>query len=243
MKATAVLGILALIVSVLLISSCAVAPYKAYMGPDLPSDKTALIEGADPGINLVSCDGIKPTSRQAISVLPGEHTVEMSFNDPSVGYSRDTSLFKFTAEAGHRYAVDKTISSDPGRYFPFIMDKTTGRKIQQTFLAKPGTEEQRLAMAEKSIKQHPTNADFWIEKGAMLIELKRYEEAVSTLDTATSLNIYSAPAYSLKSQALFELKRYEEALAAIDKAINLRLTYSAYQHSKDAIIKAMDKKQ
>jgi len=61
---------------IFLMNSCS-TPMKGYAGPDLPSDRTALIRGRWE-IRIERCDGIEPTSRQ-IAVLPGVHTVEISY--------------------------------------------------------------------------------------------------------------------------------------------------------------------
>jgi hypothetical protein len=211
--------VMAVIASLFLTGSSFAAPKRMYTGPELPASQTALVRGADITINLVSCDGAKVTSLE-VSVLPGEHTIEMSFSGGG-SYSSDTAFLKFTAEAGHTYVVDKDNQTEPGKYFPFILDKTTGKKVSQNFTPSSKLEE-RLTVVEKWIKEHPQNANYWAQKGNLLNRLKRYSEALSALETAVSLKSDDGAMWNEKSLALYQLGRHEEALADIEKAIQLR---------------------
>ena len=69
--------VLAVVASLFLTGSSFAAPMRAYTGPERPASETALIRGAATWINIISCDGMKVTSVD-ISVLPGDHTIEMS---------------------------------------------------------------------------------------------------------------------------------------------------------------------
>ncbi|HVN96689.1 MAG TPA: tetratricopeptide repeat protein [Syntrophorhabdaceae bacterium] len=238
MNTTALPGFLVLTVSVLLISSCAVAPYKAYTGPDLPPDETALIERASIDIAIKSCDGTEVTS-DAVTVLPGDHTLEMSFNEVGRYYARNTCFLKFTVEAGHTYRIDKRFSSIPETYEGFVVDQNTGKQVVSGCAYIPGNEKQMLAFVEKSIKEHPKNATLWAAKGNVLFNLKKYDEALSAFETAISLNPDFADAWAMKSSTLVFLKRYDEALISVDKAIQLRPNQMELERLKDAIMKAL----
>ena len=212
---------------------------RMYSGPELPASQTALIQGVDSGINIVICDGVKVTST-AVSVLPGEHVIGIQFYYKEMGYSKDVAYRKFTAEAGHVYSVGITLNVGPGRYDTFIMDKTTGRKMNASNYTVPGSEQGKLEVAEKSIKEHPQNANFWAEKGDILVRMKRYEEALPALDTAISLNSNLHLVWAEKSWALYEIKRYNDALIAIDKAIQLRPNTPQYLKGRKIITDAME---
>jgi hypothetical protein len=229
--------VLAVVASVFLAGSCSTAPMRGYTGPELPASQTALIRGASSGINIVSCDGMKVTS-SAVSVLPGDHIIEMSYFDSiSESYSVGTSFIKFTAEAEHIYSVGHMSSSLPGRYEVLVMDQTTGKRVPLKFVDTPGTGERMLKAAEEAIKEHPQNAEFWANKGFALVMLKRYEEALPALEKAISLKPDFAEAWSLKSQTLYELKRYGEALTATEKAIQLRPNEQVYKRNGEIIMK------
>jgi hypothetical protein len=233
--------VLAVAASVLLVGSCSTAPMKGYTGPERPATETALIRGGTSEINIESCDGVKVTSLN-ISVLPGDHTIEMSFSG-SMEYSIDTSFLKFTAEAGHTYIVDReNVRTQPGgAYNPFILDKTTGKRVSEGFLP-PSKLEERLMFVEKSLKGHPHNADFLTEKGLLLNMLGRYEEALPTLETAISYKPNSGELWGMKSGALYKLKQYNDALTAMDKAIQLLPNESQLRDIREKIIKEMGTK-
>jgi len=210
-----------------------------YSGPDLPANETAIVRGATIGINIESCDGKKVTS-SAVSVLPGDHVIEMSFSISNVGSSRDTSFMKFTAEAGHTYGVDVTQNTGPGRYTAFIMDATSGKRVSDN-IRKPGGDWERLALVEKSLKEHPKEANFWAEKGTLLNALGRYDEAISALDVALSLKADdNGQVSNQKGISLYRLKRYDESLIAINKAISLGPDNAQYKQNKEKLLKTME---
>ena len=235
--------VLAIVASLFLVGSSFAAPKRMYTGPERPASETALIRGATFEINIESCDGVKVTSSD-IAVLPGDHTIEMSFHGV-MEYSQDTSFLQFTAEAGHTYLVDKEYPHNQpgGWYAPFILDKTTGEKVSQSFIP-PSQLEQRLSIIEKSIKGHPQNANFWAEKGIILVKLKRYEEALPAIETALSLkpDLGGGGVWYLKSSVLYELGRYDEALADIEKAIKLRGNDNDNRH-RETILKKIEERK
>jgi tetratricopeptide (TPR) repeat protein len=212
---------------------------RMYSGPELPESQTALVRGADLSINLVSCDDVKVTST-AITVLPGDHVIEMSYSG-SGGYSTNNSFTKFKAEAGHTYVVDKDNFTQPGRYFTFITDITTNKRVSSPADKPKWALEESLFICERNLKGSPRNANFWAEKGDLLIKLNRCEEALSAIDTAISFNANLASNWSTKSRALYELKRYNEALSSIDRALQLRPGHEPDMRGRETILKAMGK--
>ena len=59
-------------------------------------------------------------------------------------------------------------------------------------------------------------------RGNALQELKRFEEALTDYERATSLRPNFAEAYSNRGNALRELNRFKEALASFDRAVALQ---------------------
>jgi hypothetical protein len=136
----AALGIL-----VFALAACATTLTKGYEGATLPDDQTALVESG-PYTHIEKYDGMKLSS-QNVTVLPGEHTVEMRLaqGQPSrqyFFYSRATGFVTFTAEAGHRYLVyinfipvPEQAEEEKGSGYTWvgcIQDKSTGKKIAST---------------------------------------------------------------------------------------------------------------
>jgi hypothetical protein len=91
------------------INSCTSVAMKGYEGPDLSADKTAIVE-AGVYLDIEKCDGVKLSSLQdRVIVLPGDHTIEMTFatqyRGNSVVYSREAASVTFRTEAGHTYVA------------------------------------------------------------------------------------------------------------------------------------------
>src|SRR5260370_19111528 len=61
----------------------------------------------------------------------------------------------------------------------------------------------------------------WLIEGAILMNLRRYEEALAAYEQAIRLDPNFARAYNGKGLTLNSLKRYEEAIAAFEQAIRL----------------------
>jgi tetratricopeptide (TPR) repeat protein len=227
-------------VMVFLIFSCSTTT-QMYSGPERPSGDTALIRGADASINIVRCDGTKLRTNAA-TVLPGEHTVEVTYQESGEGYYLlGTIMLMWKAEAGHTYIVDKLIHAAPGRSSMFITDLGTKKDVS-TGLLKPGIEQERLRMVELSIKQFPQQADFWAEKGYLLVRLGRYDEATPALETALSIKPDYTDAWAVKSLAFFQQGRYDDSLAANDKVIQLRGN-EADKKSREEILKKIEEKK
>lgn len=214
-----------------------------YTGPERPSAEIALIRGADISIDIVRCDGTR-LQTNAATVLPGDHTVEVTYKELGEGhYLLGTMTLRWKAEAGHTYIVEKVIHtpSAPGMSSMFITDLAT-KKTVSTSLLKPGIEKERLRMIEEKIKEFPQYADFWAEKGYLLIRLGRCEEAMPALETALSIKPDYADAWSIKSLAFFQQGRYDDSLAAIDKTIQFRGS-EADKKAREEIVKKMEEKK
>ncbi|MTJ09440.1 MULTISPECIES: tetratricopeptide repeat protein [unclassified Anabaena] len=63
------------------------------------------------------------------------------------------------------------------------------------------------------------SSQYWFEQGIELIDLERYEEAISYFDKAIAINPDDHDAWFHRGTVLDELQRYREAIASYDKAI------------------------
>jgi hypothetical protein len=175
--------VLVVVTTVFLTGSCS-STMRMYSGPELPASQTALVRGADISINLVSCDGRKITSSDVV-ILPGDHTIEMSFYQREVGYSIDTALMDFAAEAGHVYIVEKLMGGG-NMYGAIIIDRDSRQKVSRNERSSR-TPEQSLELYTKYIKEAPRWPGTWVQRGDLLITMKRYKDALSDYEKALSL--------------------------------------------------------
>jgi len=96
----------------LLAASCA-ATMKGYTGPSMSAGETALIKTGFYA-DMLKCDDVRlPSSSLSITVLPGEHTVQLALRRQWVAdkllYSELTASITFVAEAGHTYTVNASL--------------------------------------------------------------------------------------------------------------------------------------
>jgi len=76
----------------------------------------------------------------------------------------------------------------------------------------------------------------WLEEGATLEDLQRYEEALVAYEQAIHLDPNEALAYFYKGETLNELRRYEEALTAYEQAIHLNPSEASSHKNKGIVL-------
>jgi predicted O-linked N-acetylglucosamine transferase (SPINDLY family) len=93
-----------------------------------------------------------------------------------------------------------------------------------------------LASCDKAIALKPDYAEAYCDRGNILHELKRLDEALASYDKAIALKPDIAEALNNRGAILHELKRYGEALVSYDKAIALKPDYAeAYNNRGSAL--------
>jgi len=79
--------------------------------------------------------------------------------------------------------------------------------------------EEALDAYNRAIQLDPTNADAWLNMGAIFRKVKRLEEAFAATDRAISLNPSSSDAYLNMAVILRELKHTEKSIEASERSI------------------------
>jgi tetratricopeptide (TPR) repeat protein len=93
-----------------------------------------------------------------------------------------------------------------------------------------------LSLSSKIIQRRPKEADGYIARGDVLIDLDRYDEAVVDLTKAIELNPESAVAYAHRGRAFLELGKLNEAIVDITTAaIKLYPSAEAYVQRAGAL--------
>ncbi len=85
-----------------------------------------------------------------------------------------------------------------------------------------GSREDSLVLFDRSLELAPSQADAWVNRGNLLLDLQRLEEALASYDHALKLNPKFADAWFSRGIALTAMKRHAEALEAYDRALALR---------------------
>ncbi|WP_413167598.1 tetratricopeptide repeat protein [Capilliphycus salinus ALCB114379] len=86
-------------------------------------------------------------------------------------------------------------------------------------------------------------ADAYLQKGQALAGLSRYEEAITSIDTALNLKPESAIAWNTKSVILWQAQNYREALQANDRALALDQNYFQGWFNRGGILRAIQQNQ
>jgi hypothetical protein len=223
-------------------SSCT-SNIQFHVNPALPRDQVARIWIGDHALRIMSCDGKRVIgSLTSLLVIPGEHILTGWVNDELNETYTDTFTLKFDTEASHNYSVRYKTRVSPGKYGIYIVDDTTGKPVTLIPNDSSGVVLAKLADIEKKLQKRPQNYDLWTQKGMLLRQLKRYEEALSAFDTATQMSTNPAVAWKQKSEVLVELRRYDDALTAITRAILAFPLKEEYYFAKKEIVKLQNGK-
>lgn len=134
----------ALLLLVTILCGCASAPVyvKWYGGEQLPPGQQALLKPAS-SVKIVSIDGDTSKAISAsqafgntdyeIGILPGTHTVVVSYNS-GTAFSTSTLSRTFVVEGGRRYLLRANVVKFPLGWNPAVVD-VTDRKECWTVLA------------------------------------------------------------------------------------------------------------
>ena len=92
-----------------------------------------------------------------------------------------------------------------------------------------------LEYAEKLVESRGKAKD-WSEKGRCLNRLKRYDEALESLDKALELDSNYAMAWANRGNVLRNLKRYDEALESYDRTLELDANYQLAWANRGSVL-------
>jgi tetratricopeptide (TPR) repeat protein len=83
-----------------------------------------------------------------------------------------------------------------------------------------------LASYDRALKVQPNNVEALYNRGLILHELKRFDEALASYDRALTRQPDFADALNNRGNTLHELKRFEEALASYNRTLMLRPNFA-----------------
>ena len=95
------------------------------------------------------------------------------------------------------------------------------KKTSERLLPNEGRALYHLDRYEKAIHHNPKIAFNWSSKGYWLIQLRRYEEALSACEEAIRLDPNYTNAWFNKGTVLYNLNRHEEALSAFERFLRI----------------------
>jgi tetratricopeptide (TPR) repeat protein len=87
-------------------------------------------------------------------------------------------------------------------------------------------------------------ANYWIDKGCLLDNEGKYEEAISCFDKAIAINPQSATAWYNKGGILgFRFSKLQEEIACLDKALEINPQYKEAWNNKAAALHRLSRHQ
>lgn len=131
-------------------------------------------------------------------------------------YQESCSAFDAAIDAYPFYAAD---------IWSGVCNETTSRCEPLRVTAEPRTDSDRefnirvLAEYDDQLKTRQNDFELWIKRGEILIELMRYDEAVTSFERSISIKPQNTQALNKKGVALFYKGEHTLALQAFDQAV------------------------
>ncbi|HEY9852584.1 MAG TPA: tetratricopeptide repeat protein [Leptolyngbyaceae cyanobacterium] len=125
------------------------------------------------------------------------------------------------------------------RYYPLIIIVisifiTFGISKLLAFL--PSNEPPSIAISKPTLYPHIPAAVESLNQGKTLVELRRYEEAIITLERAVQIDPKYPEAWLERGKALEKLQKYEDALRSYDEALKLQSDYSEAWYNRSVVL-------
>ena len=99
-----------------------------------------------------------------------------------------------------------------------------------------------LYLYEKAIELNPKDASAYGNRGNVLDDLDRKDEALASYEKVIELNPKDALAYNNRGNVLDDLDRKDEALASYEKAIELNPKYASAYYNRGIVLDDLDRK-
>jgi serine/threonine protein kinase len=100
-------------------------------------------------------------------------------------------------------------------------------------LAKVGRDPEAVEFLERVLARLPNNARLWNEKGRLLVNLERWEDALASFDRACELDSFDLPIpLNNKAYVLLEMNRPKEALRCLETCLVLNPRLAAAWNNK-----------
>jgi predicted O-linked N-acetylglucosamine transferase (SPINDLY family) len=112
-------------------------------------------------------------------------------------------------------------------------------QLLATACGQQGNPDLALKYFDQAIKINNKNSAIFNNKGIVLKELKRFEEAIQNYDAALHVDPKYAAAYNNKGNALQALKRFEEALQSYEAALDIKPDYIEALNNKGNALKEL----
>ena len=93
----------------------------------------------------------------------------------------------------------------------------------------------------KALEVNPHSAAAYSNRSVVLNELKQFEEALASCNSAIAIMSDYADAFYNRGNALNELKRFEEALASYDQAIAIKSDYAEAFNNRSAALQELNR--
>jgi protein O-GlcNAc transferase len=100
-----------------------------------------------------------------------------------------------------------------------------------------------IAARGQTAARQPHGAQALVDRGNLLVELRRFEEAIASFDRNIALVPGNAEAFNNRGVALGELNRLDDALASFDRAIAIEPSYAAAHHNRGNALRMLDRFQ
>ncbi|MEI9805328.1 MAG: tetratricopeptide repeat protein [Pseudolabrys sp.] len=101
-----------------------------------------------------------------------------------------------------------------------------------------GFPEEALKSFDRALALNPNPTD-WVNRGSVLIDLGRIDEAIASYDKAIAIDAKSPAPHFIRANALRDAKRHDEALAGYDRAIKEAQDFVPAHRARASLLETM----
>ena len=145
----------------------------------------------------------------------------------------DTTRFTRNLEAAYFYMWERTQNGEPPMTFGVGDSSPTSQASQVPYaamvafseactLAREQRNSDALAQFDKAVEIAPHFVEAFVNRGVVLLMMRRFEEALQSLDAALAIDPARFEGWNNRGNALSELGRHAEAVESYDKVLAAR---------------------
>lgn len=96
--------------------------------------------------------------------------------------------------------------------------------------------ERSLAAYDRQLESNPDDLNAWLERGRLLNQLERLDEAIASFDRALEINPEFYLAWNAKGTTLYNASQFAEGLAAYDRALAIEPDFYKGWHNRGVLL-------
>lgn len=204
------------------------------------AEKLRSLKPGDPIVYMLKGSALLVIGRHDEAVIAVDEALKLDPHNPEIWELKAGVLFaagrlqdaSMVIENANKLRNDASKTKASGKNHHLIEDLLSKANAKLS----TGENDNAMSLFEEILSLNPDHAEAWYGKGAVLFELKRYEESLENILKSIKLNPQFDHAWYIAGISMFALGANKEALNAFDTVIRLNSNYAHAWHVKACIL-------